>query len=110
VIEGYIDPSEPLVVEGPFGDHTGFYSEADLYPQVHVTALTMRHNPVYATTIGRPAAVWRITISGTQPSDLSAAAQAHRPGDSGLSHAGRGIFHNLVFVSIDKQYPGQHTK
>ncbi|MDQ6871763.1 MAG: UbiD family decarboxylase, partial [Gemmatimonadota bacterium] len=42
VIEGYIDPAEPLVVEGPFGDHTGFYSEADLYPQVHVTALTMR--------------------------------------------------------------------
>src|SRR6202165_3138605 len=52
VIEGFIDPSEPLVVEGPFGDHTGFYSEADLYPQVHVTALTMRRNPVYATTIG----------------------------------------------------------
>src|SRR5687768_10224642 len=45
VIEGYIDPSEPLVVEGPFGDHTGFYSEADLYPQVHVTAVTMRRSP-----------------------------------------------------------------
>jgi len=55
VIEGHIDPREPLVTEGPFGDHTGFYSEADLYPLVHVTAVTMRRNPVYATTIvGRP--------------------------------------------------------
>jgi 4-hydroxy-3-polyprenylbenzoate decarboxylase len=55
VIEGYIDPREALVVEGPFGDHTGFYSEADLYPKVHVTAVTMRRNAVYATTIvGRP--------------------------------------------------------
>ena len=42
VIEGYIDPSEPLVTEGPSGDHTGYYSEADLYPRVHVTAVTMR--------------------------------------------------------------------
>ena len=55
VLEGYIDPSEPLVTEGPFGDHTGFYSEADLYPRVHITAITMRKDPVYATTIvGRP--------------------------------------------------------
>jgi len=55
VIEGYIDPREALVTEGPFGDHTGFYSEADLYPLVHVTAVTMRKKPVYVTTIvGRP--------------------------------------------------------
>src|SRR5687768_2746525 len=51
VLEGHIDPAEPLVVEGPFGDHTGFYSEADLYPQVHITAITMRRTPVYASTI-----------------------------------------------------------
>ena len=55
VIEGYIDPREPLVTEGPFGDHTGFYSEADFYPHVHVTALTMRRDAIYPTTIvGRP--------------------------------------------------------
>src|SRR5690606_19125346 len=55
VIEGYIDPSEPLVTEGPFGDHTGFYSLADLYPRMHVTAITQRKNPVYpATLVGRP--------------------------------------------------------
>ena len=55
VIEGEIDPREALVTEGPFGDHTGFYSEADLYPRVQVKAVTMRKQPVYATTIvGRP--------------------------------------------------------
>jgi len=55
VLEGYIDPGEPLVTEGPFGDHTGFYSLADQYPQVHITAITMRKQPVFpATIVGRP--------------------------------------------------------
>src|SRR5207249_3546019 len=45
VLEGYIDPAEPLVLEGPFGDHTGFYSLADYYPKVHVTCLTRRRDP-----------------------------------------------------------------
>src|SRR5712671_5605276 len=110
VIEGYIDPSEPLVVEGPFGDHTGFYSEADLYPQVHVTALTMRHNPVYATTIvGRPPmedyylghATERIFLPLLKLT-IPEIVDYHMPAE--------GIFHNLVFVSIDKQYPGQAYK
>lgn len=110
VIEGVIDPSEPLVVEGPFGDHTGFYSEADLYPRVQVTAVTMRREPVYATTIvGRPPmedfylghATERIflpLLRLTTPEVVD----YHMPAE--------GIFHNLVFVSIDKQYPGQAYK
>jgi 4-hydroxy-3-polyprenylbenzoate decarboxylase len=110
VIEGYIDPAEPLVTEGPFGDHTGFYSEADLYPLVHVTAVTMRENPVYATTIvGRPPmedyylghATERIflpLLRLTVPEIID----YHMPAE--------GIFHNLVFVSIDKQFPGQAHK
>ena len=110
VIEGYIDPAEPLVVEGPFGDHTGFYSEADLYPQVHVTALTMRRNPVYATTIvGRPPmedyylghATERIFLPLLKLT-VPEIVDYHMPAE--------GIFHNLVFVSIDKQYPGQAYK
>ena len=110
VIEGYIDPSEPLVVEGPFGDHTGFYSEADLYPQVHVTAITMRKNPVYATTIvGRPPmedyylghATERIFLPLLKLT-IPEIVDYHMPAE--------GIFHNLVFVSIDKQYPGQAYK
>ena len=110
VIEGYIDPGDDLVVEGPFGDHTGFYSEADLYPQVHVTALTMRHNPVYATTIvGRPPmedyylghATERIFLPLLKLT-IPEIVDYHMPPE--------GIFHNLVFVSIDKQYPGQAYK
>ncbi len=110
VIEGYIDPAEPLVVEGPFGDHTGFYSEADLYPKVHVTAVTMRRNPVYCTTIvGRPPmedfylghATERIflpLLKLTTPEIVD----YHMPAEGG--------FHNLVFVSIDKKYPGHADK
>lgn len=110
VIEGYIDPAEPLAVEGPFGDHTGFYSEADLYPQVHVTALTMRRSPTYATTIvGRPPmedyylghATERIFLPLLKLT-VPEIVDYHMPAE--------GIFHNLVFVSIDKQYPGQAYK
>jgi 4-hydroxy-3-polyprenylbenzoate decarboxylase len=110
VIEGYIDPREPLVTEGPFGDHTGFYSEADLYPQVHVTAVTMRRDPIYATTIvGRPPmedfylghATERIFLPLLRLT-IPEIVDYHMPAE--------GIFHNLVFVSIDKQYPGQAYK
>lgn len=110
VIEGYIDPAEPLVTEGPFGDHTGFYSEADLYPLVHVTAITMRKSPVYATTIvGRPPmedfylghATERIFLPLLRLT-LPEVVDYHMPAE--------GIFHNLVFVSIDKQFPGHAHK
>ena len=110
VIEGYIDPAEPLVTEGPFGDHTGFYSLADLYPCVHVTAITMRKHPVYATTIvGRPPmedfylghATERIFLPLLKLT-VPEIVDYHMPAE--------GIFHNLVFVSIDKQYPGQAYK
>jgi 4-hydroxy-3-polyprenylbenzoate decarboxylase len=110
VIEGYIDPAEPLVTEGPFGDHTGFYSEADLYPLVHVTAITTRQSPVYATTIvGRPPmedfylghATERIFLPLLRLT-LPEVVDYHMPAE--------GIFHNLVFVSIDKQFPGHAHK
>jgi 4-hydroxy-3-polyprenylbenzoate decarboxylase len=110
VIEGHIDPREDLVTEGPFGDHTGFYSLADLYPRVHVTAITMRRSPIYATTIvGRPPmedyylghATERIFLPLLKLT-LPEVVDYHMPAE--------GIFHNLVFVSIDKQYPGQAYK
>jgi 4-hydroxy-3-polyprenylbenzoate decarboxylase len=110
VIEGYIDPAEPLVTEGPFGDHTGFYSLADLYPEVHVTAVTMRKRPVYAATlVGRPPmedyylghATERIFLPLLRLT-VPEIVDYHMPAC--------GIFHNLIFVSIDKQYPGQAYK
>jgi 4-hydroxy-3-polyprenylbenzoate decarboxylase len=110
VLEGFIDPAEPLVLEGPFGDHTGFYSLADFYPKVHVTAITSRRNPIYpATLVGRPPmedyylghATERIFLPLLKLT-IPELVDYHMPAP--------GIFHNLVFVSIDKQYPGQAYK
>ncbi|HEV8598008.1 MAG TPA: menaquinone biosynthesis decarboxylase [Gemmatimonadales bacterium] len=110
VLEGYIDPAEPLVLEGPFGDHTGFYSLADYYPKVHVTTLTQRKQSVYpATLVGRPPmedyylghATERIFLPLLKLT-VPEIVDYHMPAP--------GIFHNLVFVSIDKQYPGQAYK
>lgn len=110
VIEGYIDPAEDLVLEGPFGDHTGFYSLADDYPCVHVEAITHRDGAVYpATIVGRPPmedfylghATERIFLPLLRLS-LPEVVDYHMPPE--------GIFHNLVFVSIDKEYPGQAWK
>jgi len=110
VIEGEIDPAEPLVTEGPFGDHTGFYSLADLYPQVHVKAITMRKSPIFpATIVGRPPmedfylghATERIFLPLLKLT-IPEIVDYHMPAE--------GIFHNLVFVSIKKEYPGQAYK
>jgi 4-hydroxy-3-polyprenylbenzoate decarboxylase len=110
VIEGYVDPAEPLVMEGPFGDHTGFYSLADRYPRLHVTAVTMKQRPIYAATlVGRPPmedywlghATERIFLPLLRLT-VPEIVDYHMPA--------AGIFHNLVFVSIDKQYPGQAYK
>jgi 4-hydroxy-3-polyprenylbenzoate decarboxylase len=110
VLEGYVDPREELVLEGPFGDHTGFYSLADHYPKVHVTAATMRAEPIWPHTIvGRPPmedyylghATERIFLPLLKLT-IPEVVDIHMPAE--------GIFHNLVFVSIDKQYPGQAYK
>jgi len=110
VLEGYIDPREELVLEGPFGDHTGFYSLADFYPKVHITAVTLRAEPVWPHTIvGRPPmedyylghATERIFLPLLKLT-IPEIVDIHMPA--------AGIFHNLVFVSIDKQYPGQAYK
>lgn len=110
VIEGYVDPAEELVVEGPFGDHTGFYSLADRYPRVHVTAITMRRDAIYpATIVGRPPmedfylghATERIFLPLLKLT-LPEMVDYHMPA--------YGIFHNLVFVSIKKQFPGHAWK
>ncbi len=110
VLEGYIDPAEALVREGPFGDHTGFYSLADMYPQVHITAVTMRRDPIWpATIVGRPPmedfylghATERIFLPLLKMT-IPEIVDYHMPAE--------GIFHNLVFVSIRKEYPGQAYK
>jgi 4-hydroxy-3-polyprenylbenzoate decarboxylase len=109
VLEGYIDPRERRM-EGPFGDHTGFYTTRDLYPVMHVTAITHRRDAIYsATVVGRPPmedsylarATERIFLPLLQTL-LPEIADCHMPVE--------GVFHNLVLVSIEKEYPGQSFK
>jgi len=110
VLEGYVDTEEALRLEGPFGDHTGFYSLADYYPAFHVTAMTTRKKPVFVSTIvGQPIMEDDWMGYATERIFLPLAklvipeiVDYHMPFE--------GIFHNLVFVSIDKQYPGHAFK
>ncbi|MSR01429.1 MAG: menaquinone biosynthesis decarboxylase [Gemmatimonadetes bacterium] len=110
VLEGYIDPAEPLVTEGPFGDHTGFYSLADQYPAVHITCVTMRKDPIFpATLVGRPPMEDYYLGHATERIFLPL-LKLTTPEVVDYHMPACGIFHNLVFVAIDKQYPGQASK
>ena len=109
VLEGYVEPGERRR-EGPFGDHTGFYSQPDDYPVFHLTCLTRRKQPIYLTTVvGIPPMedyylglaserIFLPMIRKTVPEIID----MHFPAE--------GIFHNLVIVSIDKRYPGHARK
>ncbi|MCP2015947.1 4-hydroxy-3-polyprenylbenzoate decarboxylase [Deinococcus sp. HSC-46F16] len=110
ILEGYVDPSEDWAMEGPFGDHTGFYTLPDLYPRFHVTAVTMRRQPVYpATIVGRPPMEDAYLIEASERLFLPA-AQLILPEIVDYHMPPAGVAHNLVFVSIKKSYPGQAYK
>lgn len=109
VLEGYVDPHERRM-EGPFGDHTGYYSLADEYPVFHVTAITRRRKAIYPTTIvGRPPqedcymalATERIFLPLLK-FQLPEVVDMHLPME--------GVFHNCVLISIRKSYPGHARK
>jgi 4-hydroxy-3-polyprenylbenzoate decarboxylase len=109
VLEGYVDPGERRR-EGPFGDHTGLYSQPDDFPVFHLTCITQRKNPTYLTTVvGIPPmedyylglASERIFLPMIRKT-LPEIVDMHFPAE--------GIFHNLVLVSIDKRYPGHARK
>lgn len=104
VIEGYLNPNE-LVVEGPFGDHTGFYSLADRYPAFHITAITHRERPIYPTTIvGKPPQEDYYLGKATERIFLPL-LKMQMPEVVDMNLPIFGVFHNFVFVSIDKRYP-----
>ncbi len=110
VLEGYVDPNEPWRTEGPFGDHTGFYTLEDLYPAFHVTAITMRKNPVYpATIVGRPPMEDAYLIEASERIFL-VPAQLILPEIKDYHMPPAGIAHNLVNIVIEKSYPGQAYK
>ena len=111
VIEGYVDPSEPKTVEGPFGDHTGFYSLTDEYPRFHVTAVTRRRDAVYpATLVGIPPQEDAYIAKATEKIFLAPIRLAVQPEVKELTMPVFGTAHNLAVVSIDRRYRGQAHK
>ncbi|OLC15031.1 MAG: menaquinone biosynthesis decarboxylase [Candidatus Rokubacteria bacterium 13_1_40CM_69_27] len=109
VLEGYVDPSERRR-EGPFGDHTGYYSLAREYPVFHLTAVTRRGRPLYPTTIvGRPPQEDYWLGKATERLFLPI-IKMMLPEVVDLNMPAEGVFHNLVIVSIKKRYPGHARK
>ena len=109
VIEGMVDPND-LVMEGPFGDHTGYYSAAERYPRFEVRAITHRQNPIYpATIVGIPPMEDYYIGKATERLFLPL-IKAFIPEVADYHLPDYGVFHNFVFVSINKRYPMQARK
>ncbi|MEJ5360731.1 MAG: menaquinone biosynthesis decarboxylase [Spirochaetota bacterium] len=109
IIEGYVDPGDETI-EGPFGDHTGFYSPADTYPVFHVTCITTRDNPVYpATVVGKPPMEDCYMAKATERIFLPFLKMLI-PEIVDIELPLEGVFHNCALVSIKKEYPGQAKK
>jgi 4-hydroxy-3-polyprenylbenzoate decarboxylase len=110
IIEGYVDPSEPLRNEGPFGDHTGYYSLTGDYPVFHVTCITHRKNPVYpATIVGQPPMEDCYMAKATERIFLPLLKKMV-PEIIDLNLPLEGVFHNCAIISIRKRYAGQVHK
>jgi 4-hydroxy-3-polyprenylbenzoate decarboxylase len=111
IIEGYVDPLEEPVWEGPFGDHTGFYSLADWYPRFHLTCITHSNNAVYpATIVGVPPQEDAFLALATEKLFLTPVKLTLQPEIIDLHMPVAGVAHNLVIVKIRKNYSGQGMK
>lgn len=111
IIEGYVDPQEDWIWEGPFGDHTGYYSLADWYPKFHITCITHRKNAVYpATIVGIPPQEDAWIGKATERIFLAPIKMTMVPEIVDMVLPMEGVFHNLVIVKIKKDYPGQAIK
>ena len=111
IIEGYVDPADDLIWEGPFGDHTGYYSLADWYPRFHVTAITHRKNAVYpATIVGIPPQEDAWLGKATERIFLAPIKMTMVPEIMDMDMPVEGVFHNLVITQINKDYAGQGQK
>jgi 4-hydroxy-3-polyprenylbenzoate decarboxylase len=105
VLEGYVDPDEQRL-EGPFGDHTGYYSLVGHYPVFHVTAITHRKNPIYAATlVGRPPMEDCWLAKATERIFLPLVQTIH-PEVRDFWMPWEGVFHNIVVMAFEKEYPG----
>lgn len=111
IIEGYVDPSDELIWEGPFGDHTGYYSLPDWYPKFHITAITHKKNAVYpATIVGIPPQEDAWLGKATERIFLAPIKMTMVPEITDMDMPVEGVFHNLVITEIKKDYAGQGQK
>ena len=111
VIEGYVDPAEEKTTEGPFGDHTGFYSLEDKYPVFHITCITHRRQAVYpATIVGIPPQEDLYIGQATEAIFLAPIRLVVQPEIRELHMPAEGVMHNIALLNIDKTYPGQGFK
>jgi 4-hydroxy-3-polyprenylbenzoate decarboxylase len=109
VLEGYVD-TEELRMEGPFGDHTGYYSEKDMYPVFHLTKITRKKNPVFmATIVGKPPMEDCYMGKATERLFLPLLKMI-APEIKDINFPLEGVFHNCVIVSIHKKYPAHAKK
>ena len=111
VIEGYVEPGDELIWEGPFGDHTGYYSLPDWYPRFHITAITHKKNAVYpATIVGIPPQEDAWLGKATERIFLAPIKMTMVPEIIDMDMPVEGVFHNLVITKIKKEYAGQGQK
>ncbi len=111
VIEGYVDPADELIWEGPFGDHTGYYSLPDWYPRFHITCITHKKNPVYpATIVGIPPQEDAWLIKASERIFLAPMKMTMVPEILDMDMPVEGVAHNLVIAQIKKDYAGQGQK
>lgn len=111
IIEGYIDPNDEMIWEGPFGDHTGYYSLPDWYPRFHITAITHKKDPVYpATIVGIPPQEDAWLGKATERIFLAPIKMTMVPEIVDMEMPVEGVFHNLVITKIKKNYAGQGQK
>jgi len=109
VIEGYLDPGERRL-EGPFGDHTGYYSLAEDYPVLHVTAITHRRDPVYPSIVVGPPLQEDGPMGKATERIFLPLIRAQFPEIVDMHLPVEGVFHNLALVAIKKRYPGHARK
>lgn len=111
ILEGYVDPTEEFIWEGPFGDHTGFYSLADWYPKFHITCITHKKDAIYpATIVGVPPQEDAYIGLATERIFLSPIRMAMVPELKDMTLPVAGVAHNFTVVKIEKSYPGQAIK
>ncbi len=109
VLEGYVELGE-LRTEGPFGDHTGFYSLEDDYPVFHVTCITQRRDPIYAATIVGPPPMEDYYMAKAIERIFLPLLRLQLPEVRDIAMPAEGVVHNLILVSIRKSYPGHARK